>query len=350
MFLSLPLYFTSMSLSSSFSKYQKELIHLLQEEKVSGIDEQIIQEMLVTIARLRDNQVELIDLKIIGTALKELRYAFSVFQKYRGIPKVAVFGSARVPRTDPNYQLAEDFGRQIVQKGWMVITGGANGIMEAAIHGAGTDKSFGLNILLPFEQSANPFIRGNKKLINFKYFFTRKLMFLKESEATVLFPGGFGTLDEGLESLTLVQTGKAKPRPILLIDHPQSTYWNSLLQFFKTHLAESGMIGDGDMHLITHFHESDRAADYLAQFYSNYHSSRFLGTQYLIRLRHPISDDQLEHLTHNFKDILEEGRFERFTEIEKDDEPNPKLIRIIFSFDKLHYDRLHQLMDALNHL
>lgn len=339
-----------MSASSSQVKYRRELISFLQQESPQGMDEQIIQEMLSTVARLRDKDVELIDLKILGTALKELRYAFSVFKKYRGIPKVAVFGSARLPRHDIHYRLAQEFGKQISKKGWMVITGGANGIMEAAMRGAGADKSFGLNILLPFEQEANPIIRGNKKLMNFKYFFTRKLMFLKESDATVLFPGGFGTLDEGFESLTLVQTGKAKPRPLLLLDHPDSTYWNSLLQFFKYHLADGGMVNHHDLKLITHFQNAEAAADYIAHFYSNYHSSRFFGEHYLIRLRRPITDQQLAQLAVDFKDILTGGKFERLTDIEKDDEQDPKLARLIFSFDKYHYDRLHQLIEVLNRL
>ena len=339
-----------MTSSSSFSKYRKELINFLQQESPQGIDDQILQEMLSTVARLRDTEVELIDLKILGTVLKELRYAFSVFQKYRGIPKVAVFGSARLPRTHVDYQLAQEFGRQIVKKGWMVITGGANGIMEAAMRGAGADKSFGLNILLPFEQEANPIIRGNKKLINFKYFFTRKLMFLKESDATVLFPGGFGTLDEGFESLTLVQTGKAKPRPLLFLDHPASTYWNSLQEFLKNHLATGGMINPEDLNLIAHFQDAAAAADSIAQFYSNYHSSRFFEERYLIRLRRPITDQQLARLAVDFKDILVNGKFERFTQIEKDDEQGTALTRIIFSFDKYHYDRLHQLIEAMNRL
>ena len=306
--------------------------------------------MLTTVARLKNSDLELIDLKIISTALKELRYAFSVFQKYRGVPKVAVFGSARVPKNDPHYQLAKEFGKLIAQKGWMVITGGASGIMESAIQGAGTDKSFGLNILLPFEQSANPYIRGNKKLMNFKYFFTRKLMFLKESEATVLFPGGFGTLDEGFESLTLIQTGKAKPRPVIVIDCPGSTYWTSLLQFFKADLADSGMINQQDLGLINHFQSVEMAVHYILQFYSTYHSSRFLEDRYLIRLKRPISDLQLARLTKEFKDIITHGKIERFTEIERDDEQNPSLARLIFSFDKLHYDRLHQLIETLNRL
>lgn len=315
-----------------------------------GMEEQIIQEMLTTIARLQDKDVELIDLKILGTALKELRYAFSVFKKYRGIRKVAVFGSARLPKNDMNYRLAQEFGRQIAQRGWMVITGGASGVMEAAMRGAGAEKSFGLNILLPFEQEANPIIRGNKKLMNFKYFFTRKLMFLKESDATVLFPGGFGTLDEGFESLTLVQTGKAKPRPILLLDHPDSDYWKTLLQFFRTHLADAGMINLQDLDLALHLQDAARAAEELTHFYSNYHSSRFFGDRYLIRLRKEISEDPLKQLSRSFKDIITEGGFERFTAIDKDDERDPRLTRIIFSFDKYRYDRLHQLVRALNRL
>jgi len=210
---------------------------------------------MTTVIRLRDEKVDRGDLKIINTSLKEFRYAFKVFSPYRHIRKVAMFGSSRTAKTSPLYRQAKEFARQITRRGWMVITGGATGMMNAGNEGAGRERSFGMNIRLPFEQEANPVIAKDPKLINFKYFFTRKLMFLKESDATILFPGGFGTHDEGFENLTLVQTGKAEPRPIVCIDPPQSRYWAEWRRFTERALLRQGMIDPEDLDLITFTHD-----------------------------------------------------------------------------------------------
>lgn len=323
----------------------------LQEDRGSGTPEQeLYLDMLMNVAQLREEKLDLAELRLINTAFKELRYALKVFKPYRSVPKAAVFGSARTPAAHPDFQFAREFGRKLSKKGWMVITGAASGIMEAAMQGAGADHSFGLNILLPFEQDANPVIRGNQKLVYFKYFFTRKLMFLKESEATVLFPGGFGTFDEGFESLTLVQTGKAKPRPIVLVDTPQSTFWRSTLKLFKRNMEDGKLISRTDLSLVKHVQNTDRAVEEITQFYRNYHSSRFFKDHYLIRLRKKISNDSLSSLTREFRDLLTDGGFERFREIEKDDVRDPGLERIVFNFDRAGYSRLRQLIDRLNSL
>jgi uncharacterized protein (TIGR00730 family) len=259
-----------------------------------------------------------------------------------------VFGSARTPADHSSYKFAEKFGKKLVKKGWMIITGGASGIMEAAMVGAGSANSFGLNIMLPFEQDANPVIKGNSKLIFFKYFFTRKLMFLKESEATVLFPGGFGTFDEGFESFTLVQTGKAKPRPLVLIDPPGSTFWSSTMKVFKANMEGDKLISPGDIRLMRHFQDTDKAVEELTGFYRNYHSSRFLRDRYLVRLKKPLPPAALQRISSEFKDLIVKGSFEKLADISEDDIKDPGLERIVFYFNRTHYSRLRQLIDFFN--
>src|SRR3989338_11082743 len=270
-----------------FSRFKKDLLELINTEIPSSEENRLYSEMLFNIGLLKEEDLDVAELRLLNTAFKELRYSLKIFKAYRSVPKAAVFGSARIKPGDPTFKMARDFGRKLSQKGWMIITGGASGIMEAAMVGAGANNSFGLNILLPFEQQANAVIRGNPKLIFFKYFFTRKLMFLKESEATVLFPGGFGTFDEGFESFTLVQTGKAKPRPLVLIDSPGSNYWNSVLHMLKKNMEDGGLIAPDDRRLMRHFQNAGLAVKELTGFYGNYHSSRFFKDLYLIRLRRP---------------------------------------------------------------
>jgi hypothetical protein len=238
----------------------------------------------------------------------------------------------------------------MAKKGWMIITGGASGIMEAAMRGAGAQSSFGLNIMLPFEQDANPIIKGNEKLMFFKYFFTRKLMFLKESEATVLFPGGYGTLDEGFESFTLVQTGKARPRPLLTVDPPGDTFWSSTLSLLKKNMEDRGFISKGDLSLIRHFQDPDEAVDEILGFYKNYHSSRFYKDKYLIRVRKPITAGALGKLNRDFKGMLKSGNFELLTDLSSEDNKDDSLHRLLFHFDRSSYHRLRALIDRLNSL
>ena len=332
------------------SDFKKNLLELLVNEYPKFSEEHIYQDMLINIEQLREEKLDVPELRLLNTAFKELRYALKVFKPYRSIPKAAVFGSARTPKDHPNFILAEKFGKTLAKNGWMIITGGASGIMEAAMIGAGVKNSFGLNIMLPFEQEANPVIKGNSKLVYFKYFFTRKLMFLKESQATVLFPGGFGTFDEGFESFTLVQTGKAKPRPLVLVDTPKSNFWKSTLALFKTNLEEEELISKGDLGLMRHTQDIDLAVEELVRFYSNYHSSRFFKDSYLIRLRKPLSDSQIQFLNKNFKMILKTGNFERLTDLSEEDNKDTKLERIVFDFDRSGYNHLRTLIDYLNTL
>lgn len=332
------------------SDFKKDLVELIQGEYPWASENHIYQDMLINVEQLKQEKLNLFELRLLNTAFKELRYSLRVFKPYRSIPKAAVFGSARTSKKHPNFKFAVNFGKKLSKKGWMIITGGASGIMEAAMIGAGVKKSFGLNILLPFEQDANPVIKGNQKLVFFKYFFTRKLMFLMESQTTVLFPGGFGTFDEGFESFTLVQTGKAKPRPLVLMDTPGSTFWKSMLNFLKKNMESEGLISKGDLGLMRHFQNADQAVHEITHFYSNYHSSRFMKDRYLIRLRKPLSRSDIEILNRDFKGMISLGSFERLEDVSEDDNKDPGLERILFHFDRKSYHHLRALIDHFNDL
>jgi len=311
----------------------------------------LLQEMMTTVVRLRDEGVERGDLKIINTAMKELRYAFKIFSPYRHIRKVAIFGSSRTPGTSPVYRQAKLFAQRIVRHGWMVITGAAQGIMNAGNEGAGREKSFGVNIRLPFEQEANPIIARDPKLINFKFFFTRKLIFLKESDATVLFPGGFGTHDEGFETLTLVQTGKTEPRPIVCIDPPGSRYWSSWKKFIQRSLLNNKMINPEDLKLVTFTHDVDEAVEVISRFYRNYHSLRFVGDHLVIRTLRSLSAVALQQLNRDFKGLLRKGHFyplnEPLTE-ERNEPETAKLARVVFDFNRRDYSGLIKMIGVIN--
>lgn len=313
-------------------------------------EEEIYRDMLFNVGLLRREKLDVQELRLVHKAFRELRHALRIFKAFRSVPKAAVFGSARTPRNHPDYKLAVEFARKLARKGWMIITGAASGIMEAAMVGAGARNSFGLNILLPFEQDPNEIIRGNEKLMYFKYFFTRKLMFLKESEATVLFPGGFGTFDEGFESFTLVQTGKAKPRPIVLVDSEGSSFWRSTLELLETNMERTALVSPGDLGLMRHYQDAEGAVREIETFYSNYHSSRFFKDHYLIRVRRKIETKTLRALGQEFADIVTEGRFEKMRNPADDDEKDPGLERILFRFDRSSFSRLRRLIDRLNQI
>ncbi len=290
------------------------------------------------------------DAKLLAMAIKELRHCFRVFGKYRGIRKATVFGSARTPTDHPAYQVCVEFSRKIVEQGWMVITGAANGIMEAGHVGAGRDASFGLNIMLPFESSANPVIFGDSKLMNLRYFFTRKLAFIKESDAVVLFPGGFGTHDEAFETLTLIQTGKSHVFPIVLVDEPGGTYWTRWQQFVREDLLDRGYIGPQDLHLYKITDSPEEAVNEVVQFYKRYQSMRYIGGDLILRLRNPLSEATLEELRLNFTDILSGGTFEQCGALPA--ESNEPLLRDLprlkFRFNRHDHGRLRQLINAIN--
>jgi uncharacterized protein (TIGR00730 family) len=292
------------------------------------------------------------DVKVIQTALRELRYAFRLFAPYEGIRKVTIFGSARLQPDDLEYQLAVELGRRLAEVGYMVITGAGPGIMQAGHEGAGVERSFGANIRLPWEQSANPVIAEDKKLVTFKYFFTRKLTFIRHSDAIVLFPGGFGTMDEGYESLTLMQTGKSKLMPLVLVDRPGGTFWKTWDKHVREHLLRNHLISDEDLNLYQITDSPAEAVKTIRRFYRNFHSTRFVKDQMVIRLQHSPSPSALEALNEDFSDIIEGSPFRSITatpeEIEADEQV--ELARIAFGFNRRAYGRLRQLIDVLNGL
>jgi uncharacterized protein (TIGR00730 family) len=285
-------------------------LHELIRDRGGSENADLIQEILTTGLKLIDDHPERGDLKIINSALKEIRHAFRVFAPYRGTRKVTIFGSARSLRGDPVYDMAFEFAAKIVKRGFMTITGAGPGIMEAGNAGAGRENTFGLGIRLPFEQSVNEFILGDPKVVNFKYFFTRKLIFVKETDALVLLPGGFGTMDEGFEVLTLIQTGKAKPMPVLCMDVPGGSYWPAWRDFLDGEMCRSGRNSPADLELFELVDSVDFACDIITRFYRNYHSSRYVGPRLVIRVQSFPSKELISDLTREFSDILAEGGFQ----------------------------------------
>jgi uncharacterized protein (TIGR00730 family) len=290
------------------------------------------------------------DVKLLATALKELRYCFKVFGGYRGRRKVTVFGSARTKPNHPAYRAAVEFGRRMAEEGYMVITGAASGIMEAGHVGAGRDNSFGVNILLPFEQSANPVITGDPKLMTMRYFFTRKLVFIKESDAVVLFPGGFGTHDEAFEALTLVQTGKTHIFPVVMVDQPGGTYWQRWRAFITEGLLANGYISPQDLHLFRITDSVEEAVKEVTGFYRLYHSMRYVRGELVLRLQKRLSEATMLRIRSQFADIISGGTFEQTDMLPQEaNEPQlAELPRLKFRFDRHQHGRLRQLIDLIN--
>jgi len=317
---------------------------------VDPADRELVFEMVVTAIRLGLEDVDRGDLKLVAAAVKELRYSFQVFAPYSTVMKCTIFGSARVAHGDPAYRVAHDFAKAIAAAGWMVITGAGPGIMQAGHEGAGRDNSFGVNIMLPFEADANPVIAGDSKLINFRYFFTRKVMFMKESQGYVLLPGGFGTMDETFELLTLIQTGKTPPAPVVLLDEPGGTYWQNWRRFIEQELRDGGLISADDLCLVKLTDSVDEAVAEVCSFYLTYHSMRFVGPRLVMRLKRSVDDEELAALNREFSDIVESGEIERITatEAEIKDNDHVGLDRIAFRFDRHALARLRRLIDRLN--
>jgi uncharacterized protein (TIGR00730 family) len=290
------------------------------------------------------------DVRVIQTALRELRYAFRIFAPYAHKRKVTIFGSARTVPSKPEYQQAADFGHKISAAGFMVITGAGPGIMQAGHEGAGPENSFGVNIRLPWEQSANPVIAEDKKLITFKYFFTRKLIFIRHSDAIVLFPGGFGTMDEGYEAITLMQTGKSQLMPLVLVDKPGGTYWKTWDKNVREHLLRNKLISPDDLNLYQITDSADDAVRIISRFYRNFDSTRFVRDQFIIRLKNPPSASALEALNEDFADITLEGKIAivKPTPEEVEDNDRLDLARIAFAFNRRDYGRVRQLIDVVN--
>ncbi|MBW2274855.1 MAG: LOG family protein [Deltaproteobacteria bacterium] len=309
-----------------------------------------VRQMLVTGVRLLRDGAGEGDLKLINSALKELRHSLRVFAPYEHHRKVAVFGSARTAPESGDWKQARAFAERIVEAGWMVITGAGGGIMAAAQGGAGREASFGVNIRLPFEQEANPVIANDPKLINFRYFFTRKVVFVKESHAIALFPGGYGTHDEGLETLTLIQTGKGEILPVVFVDEPGGSYWRDWEQYVHSHLSERGFISEEDLDLFTVTDDVDVAVKEILNFYSNYHSSRFVGDELVMRVRVAPDSEQLDALNSEFPDILTSGAIGVGAALAGEGDEVVALPRVCLRFNRRNRGRLRVLIDRINDL
>jgi uncharacterized protein (TIGR00730 family) len=329
----------------------QELLPRVQEPSTAGREEALVREMVETSLRLLRDSTNVGDLKILNAALRELRYAFKVFAPYRGVRKVSVFGSARTPPGDPAYRTAAEFSSEIASQGYMIITGGGHGIMRACQEGAGRERSFGVNIRLPFEQDPNEFIQDDPKLVTFRYFFTRKLMFVKEADAIVLFPGGFGTHDEGYEALTLAQTGKMNPVPIVFLDAPRGTYWKTWLQYVNDHLLRRGLISEEDLSLFKTTTSVREAVEEITTFHRVYHSSRYVGRHWVIRLNHPVPQSLCEALAREFAALIAGGTIEQRDAFPEEHETEPELDhlpRLVFAARRTDFGLRRRLIDRLN--
>jgi uncharacterized protein (TIGR00730 family) len=318
-----------------------------------------IYQALMMLMRMADEEVDRLDWKILRASLQDMEKAFQVFHHYRHTRKIAIFGSARLPETSEEYQSAVAFAQCVAARGFMVMTGGGGGIMEAANKGATAEHSFGLNIELPFEQFSNPYIDGDSKCVNFKYFFTRKLFFLREADAIALFPGGFGTQDEAFETLTLTQTGKSPPVPVVLVDKPGGTYWQEWDAYIHKQLIEKELISPEDDQLYTITDDLNTACNTIADFYRVYHSSRYVGDRLVMRLNQDLNDEQIEALNQSFADIVLSGRIEKSALLPEEmnhQQPQPqqvldateKLPRLVFKFNQRDFGRLYALISAIN--
>lgn len=310
----------------------------------------LIFQMMVTALKLAKDNTERGDLKIMNSTLKEMRFTWKVYGPYRRERKVSVFGSARTPENHPDYLLCEEFSRRIAEAGFMAITGGGNGIMKAGNAGAGRERSFGANIRLPFEQVSNSVIAGDDKVINFKYFFTRKLAFLKESHAVVCFPGGFGTHDEAFESLTLIQTGKSHLIPVILMHPAGSRFWTTWEDYVHEHLLAAGLISREDTNLYLVTDSVDRAVEEITRFYRRYHSSRYVGDTLVLRLQAPLAEEELAELNRDFSDLVARGEMEQGPALpqESNDPDIAHLSRLSFCFVKRRFARLRQMINRIN--
>ncbi len=314
-------------------------------------DTSLVRELITTALKLIPDERDTGELKLMTAAMKELRYAYRVFGAYPEPHKVTIFGSARTPEDHPDYLAAVEFSRLMARAGWMSITGAGDGIMKAGHEGPGREASFGVAIRLPFETTANEVIVDDEKLIHFKYFFTRKLIFLSQAEAVVCFPGGFGTMDEAFETLTLVQTGKASMIPIVMVEGEGATagYWDGFRRFIEDELLSRGWISPEDPGLFYVTRSPEDAADHVLKFYRNYHSSRYVRDDLVIRIKHRLTDEAVETLNDEFADLVKSGTIRQRGpySVEKD---HLNLPRLAFTHTRRHFGLIRRLIDRINEL
>ena len=334
------------------SDFDKKIAALLADHQ-SNPHYGFSREMVATVLKMLDEDVQRLDWKIITAAIKEMRHSFRVFAPYAERRKVAIFGSARTLPESEAYKAARKFAERISSLGFMVITGAGHGIMQAANEGAGRENSFGLNIELPWEQAANPVVEGDSKLVNYKYFFTRKLEFFKESDALALFPGGFGTLDETFELLTLIQCGRSPLLPIVMIDVPELNYWTKWLRYIQSSQLKNGFISTDDLYLWSITYDVDEACRIITDFYRNYHSQRWVNDLMVLRINRRLSSAELDELRRDFSDIVPEGTIEQHDALPEEADGDgrvefPELQRIVFRFDRRSFGRLRRMIDRIN--
>ncbi len=335
---------------AALDRLQADLIDLVS--KLPALEHgSLIQRALQSLVSMAQEDLDRLDWKILLGSLEDMEHAFRIFSPYRHVRKVAVFGSARTPETDPDYRIAFEFSRCMVELGFVIMPGAGGVIMPAANTGAGRSRSFGLNVRLPFEQSANEFIEGDEKLLTFKYFFTRKLFFLRETDAVIAFPGGFGTMDELFECLTLIQTGKFGPSPLVLVDRPGGDYWQEWEKFSKDQLLLKGLISPNDHCLYTITDQIDVACRAIADFYSVFHSSRYVGPLLVLRLKVELTEADVAALNLAFGDILVAGAIEKTAVLpEEFADETVALPRLKLHYDQRNTGRLYQLIAEINRL
>jgi uncharacterized protein (TIGR00730 family) len=337
-----------------FTKHNGPIDEMIEKlmETAEGIGRpKYVREMILASLKAGQEADESADLKLMNSTLKEMRFTSKVFGPYRNVRKVTVFGSARTLPGDPVYEMAKLFGKRLAESGYMVITGGGGGIMQAVNEGAGHEHSFGVNIRLPFEEKPNPVGEGNPRFITYKYFFNRKVAFLKEADAVALFPGGFGTLDEAMETLTLVQTGKRNPMPLVLVDDPDRPYWPHLIRFLEEQLLARNYICPADFSLFERVCSVDAAVEKIRHFYRRYHSLRYVHGQLVIRLTSALGPDEIRKLTDQFQDILPPGgkiAASGALEAEREDADVIHLPRLVIDYNRKNFGRLRSLIDSIN--
>lgn len=307
----------------------------------------LISQLIETGLKMIDDGHDTGQVKLINRSLKEMRYAYRVFNAYKGIRRISIFGSARTPETHPDYLAAKAFGASMAQHKWMCITGAANGIMKAGLEGSSRESSFGLSIRLPFEIPTNTVIEGDPKLIVFRYFFTRKLMFMSHSDAVAVFPGGFGTLDELFEVLTLIQTGKSNIMPVVLVEGEGGGYWKDWQQYVQGHLLSNGWICEADQRLYYIAANVDDAVDHVMQFYRRYHSSRYVNDLLVIRLLEPLAREQLESLNQKYACLVKSGTMEMSAALSEESD-HLELPRLVFHHTKFDFGKVRALIDDIN--
>jgi len=336
-----------------FERCNGEVDRLIDElmARVGVHHPEMIRQMILGALKSGQENDYLADQKLMRTTMKEMRFTNKVFAPYRGRRKVSIFGSARTQPEEPIYQKCVTFSRLLAERGYMVITGGGPGIMQAGNEGAGADNSFAVNIDLPFEQNTNQIMHGSDKVINYKYFFNRKVAFLKEADAVVLFPGGFGTLDEGMEIMTLIQTGKNPPIPLIMIDDDKGGYWDRFLDFVRNPLLKRGLISGEDFSLFTITNDPVEAVAVIDDFYRNYHSMRFVKNKLVIRLNRPLDSEHLRVLRDEFSEIITPGGNLQLTSAlpEEVDQPDlDKLPRLTMEFNRRSYGLLKAFIRRIN--